>query len=65
MTNNCGDGFPSQFASILGVAVWAVLPGALATFAGEVGTDLGRQVLRENICGLGIMFGEKAAWLGW
>ncbi len=57
--NNCGDGFCSQFASIPGVAVWAVLPGALVTLAGEVGTDLGRQVLREDICGLGIMFGEK------
>jgi hypothetical protein len=72
MTNNCGNGFRGQFASIPGVAVWAVLPGALATLAGEVGTDLGRQVLREDICGLGIMFGEKKhahvrdmALLGW
>jgi hypothetical protein len=57
--NNCGNGFRSQFASIPGVAVWTVLSGALATLAGEVGTDLGRQVLWENICGLGIMLGEK------
>ncbi len=65
--NDCGDGFHSQFASIPGVAVWAVLPGALATLAGEVGTDLGRQVLREDICGLGVMFGGKnmPMLLGW
>ncbi len=59
MTNDCGNGFRSQFVSIPGVAVWAILPGALSTLAGEVGTDLGRQVLREDICGLGIMFGEN------
>ncbi len=57
--NNCGNGFCSQFVSIPGVAVWAVLPGALATLTGEVGTDLGKQVLREDIYGLDIMFGEK------
>ncbi len=59
MMNNCGNGFHSQFASIPGVAVWAVLPGALATLTSEVGIDLGEQVLGENICGLDIMFGEK------
>ncbi len=59
MTNNCGNGFRSQFTSIPGVAVWAVLPGAVATLTSEVGTDLGRQVLREDIYGLDIMFGEK------
>ncbi len=59
MTNNCGDGFPSQFASIPRVAVWAVLPGALATLTSEVGTDLVGQVFGEDICGLDIMFGEK------
>jgi hypothetical protein len=72
MTNNFGDGFRSQSASIPGVDVWAVLPGALATLTSEVGTDLGRQVLREDIYGLDIMFGEKehahvrdVALLGW
>ncbi len=59
MTNDCGDGFRSQFASIPGVAVWAVLPGALTTLTSEVCTDLSRQVLREDIYGLDIMFGEK------
>ncbi len=59
MTNDCGNGFRSQFVSIPGVAVWAVLPGALTTLTSEVGTDLGRQVLGEDICGLDIMFGEK------
>jgi hypothetical protein len=71
--NDCGNGFHCQFASIPGVAVWAVLPGALLTLTSEVGTDLGRQVLGEGIYGLDIMFGEKkhahvrniGAWLGW
>ncbi len=72
MTNNCGDGFRSQFTSIPRVAVWAVLPGALAALTSEVGTDLGGQVLGEDICGLDIMFGKKEhahvcdrALLGW
>ncbi len=39
--SDCSDCFRSLFASIPGVAVWAVLPGALATLASEVGTDLG------------------------
>ncbi len=72
MTNNCGDSFCSQFASIPGVAVWAVLPGALATLRGEVGTDLGGQVLGEDICDPNIMFGKEKhahvhdrALLGW
>jgi hypothetical protein len=34
-------------------------PGALATFTSEVGTDLGGQVLGEDICGPNIMFGKK------
>jgi hypothetical protein len=59
MTNNCGNCFCSQFASIPGVAVRAVLPGALATLTSEVGTDLGGQVLGEDVYGLDIMFGEK------
>ncbi len=59
MTNNCGDAFPGQFASIPRVAVWAVLPGAIATLTSEVGTDLVGQVFGEDICGLDIMFGEK------
>ncbi len=41
------------------MAVWAVLPGALATLTSEVGTDLGGQVLGEDICGLNIMFGKE------
>jgi hypothetical protein len=72
MTNNCGDGFRSQFASIPGVAVWAVLPGALVALTSEVGTDLGRQILGKDICGFDFMFGEKGhahvcdmALLGW
>ncbi len=59
MTNDCGNGFCSKFASIPGVAVWAVLPGALAALTSEVGTDLGTQVLGEDICGFDIMFGDK------
>jgi hypothetical protein len=59
VTNDHGDSFRSQFASIPGVAEGAVLPGALMTLAGEIGTDLGRQVLREDISGLGVMFGKK------
>ncbi len=59
MTNDCGDDFRSLFASIPGVAVWAVLSDALATLTSEVGTDLSRQVLRGDIYGLDIMFGEK------
>ncbi len=54
------------------MAVWAVLPGALATLTGEVGTDLGGQVLGEDICGPNIMFGKEKhahvsdwALLGW
>ncbi len=72
MTNDCGDGFRSQFASIPGVDVWAVLPGSLAALTSEVGTYLGRQVLGEDICDFDIMFGEKEhahvrdmALLGW
>ncbi len=41
------------------MAVWAVLPGTLATLTSEVSTDLGRQVLGEDICGPNIMFGKK------
>ncbi len=41
------------------MAVRAVLPGALATLTSEVGTDLGGQVLGEDVYGLDIMFGEK------
>ena len=54
------------------MAVWAVLAGALATLTGEVGTDLGGQVLGEDICGHNIMFGKikhahvrDRAVLGW
>jgi hypothetical protein len=59
MTNNCGSSFCSQFASIPGVAVWAVLPGTLVTLTSEVSTDLGGQVLVEDICSPNIMFGKK------
>ncbi len=59
MTSDCGDCFRSQFASIPGVAVRAVLPGALATLRSKVGTDLGGQVLGEDVYGLDVMFGEK------
>jgi hypothetical protein len=72
MTNDCSDGFHSQFVSIPGVAVWAVLPGALTTLTSKVGIDLGRQVLGEDSCGLDIVFGENEhahvrdrALLGW
>ncbi len=57
--DNCSNGFRGQSASLPGVAVWAVLPGALVALTSEVGTDLGGQVLGEDICGLDIMFGEK------
>ncbi len=57
--NYYGDGFRSRFARIPRVAVWAVIPGALATLTSEVGTDLGGQVLGEDICGPDIMFDEK------
>ncbi len=59
MTNNCRDSFRSQFTSIPGVAVWAVLPGTLVTLTSEVSTDLGGQVIRGDICGPNIMFGKK------
>ncbi len=55
MTNNCGDCFRSQFASIPGVTLRAVLPGALVTLTSEVGTDLGGQVLGEDIYGLDLI----------
>ncbi len=57
--NDCGNSFRSQFASIPGVAVWAVFPGTFATHTSEVSTDLGKQVLGEDICGPNIMFGKK------
>jgi hypothetical protein len=41
------------------VAVWTILPGILATLTCEVSTDLGEQVLGEDICGPDIMFGKK------
>ncbi len=56
---HCGDSFRSQFASIPGVAVWAVFPGTLATLTSEVSTDHGGQVLGEDNCGPNIMFGKK------
>jgi hypothetical protein len=59
MTNNCSNSFCSQFASVPEVAVWAILPGTLATLTSEVITDLGGQVLGEDICGPDIMFGKK------
>ena len=72
MTNNCSDSFSSRFASIPGVAIWAILPGTLVTLTSEVSTDLGGQVLGEDICGPNIMFGKEKyahvrdrALLGW
>ncbi len=59
MMNDCGNSFCSQFASIPGVAVWAVLHGTLTTLTSEVSTDLGGQVLGEDICCPNIMFGKK------
>ncbi len=59
MTNNCSHSFHSQFASIPGVAVWAIIPGTLATLTSKVSTDLGGQVLGEDICGPDIMFGKN------
>jgi hypothetical protein len=59
MTNNCSNVFRSRFASIPVVAVRAILPGTLATLTSEVSTDLGGQVLGEDICGPDIMFGKK------
>jgi hypothetical protein len=59
MTNDCSNCFRSQFVSIPRVAVRAVLPGALATLTSEVSTDLGGQVLGEDVYGFDIMFGEK------
>jgi hypothetical protein len=59
MKNYCSGSFHSQFVSISGVAVWAVLPGALGTLTGEVGLDLGGQVLGEDICSPNIMFGKE------
>ena len=50
-SDDCGDCFRSQFASIPGVAVRAVLPGALAALTSEVGTDFGGQVLGEDVYG--------------
>ncbi len=41
------------------MAVWAVLPGTLVTLTSEVSTDLGGQVLGEDICGPNIMFGKE------
>jgi hypothetical protein len=59
MTNDWGICFRSQFASIPGLAVRAVLPGALATLTSKAGTDLGGQVLGEDVYGLDIIFGAK------
>ncbi len=41
------------------MAVRAVLPSALATLTSEVGTNLGGQILGEDVYGLDIMFDEK------
>jgi hypothetical protein len=59
MTNNCSDSFSSRFASIPGVAIWAILPGTLVTLTSEVSTDLGGQGLGEDTCGPDIMFVKK------
>ncbi len=41
------------------MAVWAGLSGAFMTLTGEVGTDLGGQVLGEDVNGLDVVSGEK------
>ncbi len=41
------------------MAVWAGLSGAFTTLTGKIGTNLGGQVLGENVNGLGVVFGEK------
>ncbi len=45
--------------SIPGVAVWERLCGAFTTLKGKVGTNLGGQVLGEDVNGLGVVSGEK------
>ncbi len=41
------------------MAVWAGLSGAFMTLTGKVGTDLGGQVLGEDVNGLGVVSGEE------
>ncbi len=44
---------------IPGVAVWAGLSGAFPTLTGKVGTNLGGQVLGEDVNGLDVISGEE------
>ncbi len=41
------------------MAVWAGLSGAFKTLTGKVGTNLGGQVLGEDVNGLGVVSGEE------
>jgi hypothetical protein len=43
--------FPQSIRGHSWVAVWAVLPGTIATLKSEVSIDLGGQVLGEDIFG--------------
>ncbi len=43
------------------MAVWAGLSGAFTTLTGKVGTNLGGQVLGEDVNGLGVISGEEHA----
>ncbi len=45
--------------SIPGVAVWAGLSGAFTALTGKVGTNLGGQVLGEDVNGLGVISGKE------
>ena len=41
------------------MAVWAGLSGAFTTLTSKVGTNLGGQVLGEDVNGLGVVSGEE------
>ncbi len=41
------------------MAVWAGLSGAFTTLTGKVGTNIGGQVLGEDVNGLGVVSGEE------
>ncbi len=45
--------------SIPGEAIWAGLSGAFTTLTGKFGTNLGGQVLGEDVDGLGVVSGEE------
>ncbi len=41
------------------MAVWVGLSGAFTTLTGEIGTDLGEQVLGKDVHGLDVVSGEE------